>query len=161
MVKACACVDELTATFPISPAVEEVNFSEFLISEDEHRVIKKLGGRCVCSSWNNHAESVSVEVDHRPLKHTDVMKKEVREGIKLLPKTKNPCTGYLFCNFTSCAYIYVKDDFWGLTGAATRYCLVQYELKGFPVNTEPLTFSVVDLWWIYKYHPPNQSPNHG
>ena len=90
MVKACACVDELTATPPISPAVEEVNFSEFLISEDEHRVIKKVGG-----------------------------------------------------------------------GAATRYCLVQYELKGFPVNTEPLTLSVVNLWWIYKYHPPNQSPNHG
>ena len=85
MVKACACVDELTATPPISPAVEEVNFSEFLISEDEHRVITKAGGRCVRSSWSNHAESVSVEVEHRPLKHTDVMKKKSEKVLNCYP----------------------------------------------------------------------------
>ena len=116
-------------------------------------MITKAGGRCVCSLWSNRVESVSVEVDHRPLKHTDVMKKKSEEGIKLLPNKikKKQDTGYLFCNFTSCAYMYVEDDFWGLTGAATRKCLVQYELKGFPVKTEPLTLSVVDLWWIYRY----------
>ena len=85
MVKACACVDELTGTPPISPAVEEANFSEFLICEDEHRVITKAGGRCVCSSWSNRVEGFSVEVDRCPLKHTDVMKKKSEEGIKLLP----------------------------------------------------------------------------
>ena len=76
MVKARACVDALSDTPQKPPAEEEVNFSEFLIGEEEQRMITLAGGRCICSSWSHHVDGVNVEVDHRPQKHTDAMKKK-------------------------------------------------------------------------------------